>query len=153
MTQNRKRLWWRRLNLAKLACFSRSSHYALRACWDSFTFGDTMVHINDYAMACLWVWNLPPQSQVSARQSLGYHSQPSTFGRITPISTSQSRHNIVPTEVILYNPISTRSKKFSPKNRKDFGMDCHTPPLKKVKKQGEMPLHSLGPIPLKKCRI
>jgi len=26
-------------------------------------------------------------------------------------------------------------------------MACHTPPLKKVKKQGEMPLPSLGPIP------
>jgi len=28
-------------------------------------------------------------------------------------------------------------------------MACHTPPLKKVRKQGEMPLPSLGPIPLK----
>ena len=28
-------------------------------------------------------------------------------------------------------------------------MACHTPLLKKVKKQGEMPLPSLGPIPLK----
>jgi len=27
-------------------------------------------------------------------------------------------------------------------------MAYHTPPLKKVKKQGEMPLPSLGPIPL-----
>jgi len=27
-------------------------------------------------------------------------------------------------------------------------MACHTPPLNKVKKQGEMPLLSLGPIPL-----
>jgi len=26
-------------------------------------------------------------------------------------------------------------------------MACHTPPLKKVKKQEEMPLPSLGPIP------
>jgi len=26
-------------------------------------------------------------------------------------------------------------------------MACHTPPLKRVKKQGEMPLPSLGPIP------
>ena len=40
----------------------------------------------------------------------------------------------------------TRSKKFSPKNKKDLGMACHTPPLKKVKKQGEMPLPSLSPI-------
>ena len=32
-------------------------------------------------------------------------------------------------------------------------MACHTPPLNKVKKQGEMPLPSLSPIPLKKCRI
>ena len=62
---------------------------SLTSCWDSFTFGDTMVHIKDYTMACWWVWNWPPQSQVSARRSLGYHSQPSTFGRITPISTSQ----------------------------------------------------------------
>jgi len=43
---------------------------------------------------------------------------------------------------------STGSKKFSRKNKKDLGMACHTPSLKKVKKQGEMPLHSLGPIPL-----
>jgi len=48
---------------------------------------------------------------------------------------------------------STRSKKFSPKNKKDLGMACHIPPLKKAKKQEEMPLPSLGPIPLKKCRI
>jgi len=41
----------------------------------------------------------------------------------------------------------TKSKKFSLKNKKDLGMACHTPPLKKVKKQGEMPLPSLGPIP------
>ena len=34
----------------------------------------------------------------------------------------------------------TRSKKISPKNKKDLGMACHTPPLKKAKKQGEMPL-------------
>jgi len=32
-------------------------------------------------------------------------------------------------------------------------MAYHTPPLKKVKKQGEMPLPSLGLIPLKKFRI
>ena len=49
--------------------------------------------------------------------------------------------------------LSTRSKKFSPKNKKDLGMACHTPPLKKAKKHGEMPLPSLGPIPLKKGRI
>ena len=30
-------------------------------------------------------------------------------------------------------------------------MAYHTPSLKKVKQQGEMPLPSLGPIPLKKC--
>ena len=47
------------------------------------------------------------------------------------------------------DPYTTRSKKFSPKNRKDLGMACHTLPLKKVKKQGEMPLPSLSPIPLK----
>jgi len=33
--------------------------------------------------------------------------------------------------------------------QKNLGMACHTPPLKKVKKQGKMPLPSLGPIPLK----
>ena len=44
----------------------------------------------------------------------------------------------------------TRSKKFSPKNKNDLGMTCHIPPLKKATKQGEMPLPSLGPIPLKK---
>jgi len=32
-------------------------------------------------------------------------------------------------------------------------MAWHNPPLKKVKKRGEMPLPSLGPIPLKECRI
>jgi len=47
----------------------------------------------------------------------------------------------------------TRRKKISPKNKKDLGMACHIPTLKKVKKQGEMPLPSLGPIPLKKYRI
>ena len=36
---------------------------------------------------------------------------------------------------------------------KDLGMACHALPLKKVKKQGEMPLPSLSPIPFKKCRI
>jgi len=30
-------------------------------------------------------------------------------------------------------------------NKMDLGMACHTPPLKKVKKQGEMPLPSLVP--------
>ena len=29
-------------------------------------------------------------------------------------------------------------------------MTCHTPPLQKVKKKGEMSLPSLGPFPLKK---
>jgi len=51
------------------------------------------------------------------------------------------------------NDSSTRSKKISLKNKKDLGMACHIPPFKKAKKQGEMPLPSLGPIPLKKCRI
>ena len=32
----------------------------------------------------------------------------------------------------------TRSKKFSPKNKKDLGMACHIPPLKKAKKQGRL---------------
>jgi len=41
----------------------------------------------------------------------------------------------------------TRSKKISPKNKKDLGMAYHTSPLKKVKKQGEMPLPILDPIP------
>ena len=44
---------------------------------------------------------------------------------------------------------TTRSKEFSPKNKKNLGMACHTPPLKKDKQQGEMPLPSLGSIPLK----
>ena len=42
----------------------------------------------------------------------------------------------------LEHNIITRSKKFSPKNKKDLGMACHIPPLKKAKKQGEMPLPS-----------
>ena len=44
----------------------------------------------------------------------------------------------------------TRSKKLSLKNKKDLGMACHIPPLKKVK---EMPLLSLSPIPFKICRL
>jgi len=33
-----------------------------------------MVHIKDYAMVWLvWIWNWPPQSQVSAWQPLGNH--------------------------------------------------------------------------------
>jgi len=30
-------------------------------------------------------------------------------------------------------------KKFYPENEKDLGMACHTPPLKKAKKQEKMP--------------
>jgi len=30
--------------------------------------------------------------------------------------------------------------------KKDLGMACHTPPLERAKKQGEMPLRSLSPI-------
>jgi len=45
--------------------------------------------------------------------------------------------------------IRTRSKKFSPENKKDVWMACHIPPLRKAKKQGEMPLPSLSPIPIK----
>ena len=40
-----------------------------------------------------------------------------------------------------------KQKIFSEKKKMDLGMACHTPPLKKAKKQGEMPLPSLGPIP------
>jgi len=32
-------------------------------------------------------------------------------------------------------------------------MAYHAPPLKEVKKQGEMPLPSLGPIPLKNVEV
>ena len=32
-------------------------------------------------------------------------------------------------------------------------MACHTPPLKKVKKQGEMALPSLSPIPFKNVEL
>jgi len=60
-----------------------------------------------------------------------------------PLASEQSKSTI----------IYTRSKKFSPKNKKNLGMACRIPPLKKAKKQGEMQLPSLGPIPLKKCRI
>jgi len=50
--------------------------------------------------------------------------------------------------------ISTRSKNIFPKNKKDLGVACHTPRLKKVKKEKEMPLPScsLSPIPLKKMQ-
>jgi len=41
------------------------------------------------------------------------------------------------------------SKKLANKKQKkmDLGMACHTPPIKEVKEQGEIPLPSLGPIP------
>ena len=34
------------------------------------------------------------------------------------------------------------------KNKEDLGMAYHTPPFKKAKKQGEMPLPKLSPSPL-----
>ena len=40
-------------------------------------------------------------------------------------------------------------KKNSLKNKKDLEMIRHTPPLRKAKKQGDMPSTSLGPIHLK----
>jgi len=40
-----------------------------------------------------------------------------------------------------------KNKNFLQKKQKDLGMACHTPSLKNVKKQGEMPLPSLVPIP------
>jgi len=43
--------------------------------------------------------------------------------------------------------LTNKKKKFSLKNKKDLGMACHIPPLKKAKKQGEVPLPSLIPIP------
>jgi len=43
-----------------------------------------------------------------------------------------------------------KKQKIFSKNKKDSGMACRIPPLKKAKKQGEIPLPSLGPIPLKK---
>ena len=48
-------------------------------------------------------------------------------------------------------PITTRGKKFSQKKTKGFvdGLS-HSTPQKKAKKQGEMPLPSLGSIPFKK---
>jgi len=48
--------------------------------------------------------------------------------------------------IIANNIIKQEAKKKIPKNKKDLVMACHAPPLKKVKKQGEMPLPSLGPI-------
>jgi len=47
----------------------------------------------------------------------------------------------------IHSPDDTRSNKFSLKNKMDLGMACHIPPLREAKKQGEMPLPSLGPIP------
>jgi len=43
--------------------------------------------------------------------------------------------------------LTNKIQKNSLENKKDLGMTCHTPPLKKVKKQGEMPLPSLTDIP------
>ena len=39
------------------------------------------------------------------------------------------------------------SKRFSLKNKEDLGVTCYTPPFQKAKKQGEMPLPNLSPIP------
>jgi len=43
--------------------------------------------------------------------------------------------------------LTNKKQKISLKNIKDLGMACHIPPLKKAKKQGEIPLPSVGPIP------
>jgi len=43
-----------------------------------------------------------------------------------------------------------KKQKIFSENEKDLGMACPIPPLKKAKKQGEMPLPSLGLIPFKK---
>ena len=43
------------------------------------------------------------------------------------------------------------SKEFSPENKRDLRMACHTSSLKKAKKQGEMPLSILSPIHLNLC--
>ena len=42
-----------------------------------------------------------------------------------------------------------QAAKFSPQKKKDLGMACHTPPLKKGKKQEEMPLCSISSIHIK----
>ena len=47
----------------------------------------------------------------------------------------------------VYNLMCKRRKKISPK-KEDLWIGCHTPPLKKAKKQGEIPSPSLSPIPL-----
>ena len=51
---------------------------------------------------------------------------------------------------IVYTQNEYKKQKIFSEKQKDLGMACHTPPLEEVKKQGEMPLPSLGPIPLKK---
>jgi len=43
--------------------------------------------------------------------------------------------------------------KFSLKNEKDLGMVCHTPPLKKAEKQGEMPYTQPQSYPFPKIYI
>jgi len=43
--------------------------------------------------------------------------------------------------------IMYKKQKIFSKNKKDSVMACRIPPLKKAKKQGEMPLPSLGPSP------
>ena len=40
--------------------------------------------------------------------------------------------------------LTNKKQKISSKNKKDLGMACHIPPLKKAKKPGEMSLLSLG---------
>jgi len=60
---------------------------------------------------------------------------------LDPMVVSPSWRNML--HIYIY-----KSKNFSPKNKKDLGMACHTPPLKKAKKQGEMPLPNLGPVHL-----
>ena len=48
---------------------------------------------------------------------------------------------------VLYKAHKQEAKNFLQTTKKDFGVACHTPPLNKINKQGEMPLPSLGPIP------
>ena len=44
--------------------------------------------------------------------------------------------------------LKNKKQKFYLKNKKDLGMAYYTLPLKKVKKQGEIPLPSLSPRPI-----
>ena len=70
-------------------------------------------------------------------------------------------HHITTFQVVVLQIYILRRSKYTLEAKKflgkkisqDLAMACHSLPLEKPKKQGEMPLTSLSPIPFINCRI